>query len=125
MSEYYNHLAQYEHPGPDAGQYLAELPRVLHNEVKIAAYGRLLIEVPLFLGCEPGFLEALVSRLVLALHMPCERIYQEGDMGHDMYFISKVGRGVLCHVRCGVRSHVQGSTPCSARHGLSHVRAFA
>lgn len=91
VNEYYHHLAQYEHPGPDAGQYLAELPRVLHNDIKLAAYGAPLGGVPLFGGCEPGFLMALVARLSLLLYMPGERIYREGQVGHEMYLISKVG----------------------------------
>ncbi len=55
-------------------------------------------QVPLFAGCENAFIAQLVMRLKLTVLMPSEIIFRIGDVGHEMYFISKVRvtRAVVC-----------------------------
>ena len=54
-------------------------------------------QVPLFKECEPAFIAQLVIRLRLAVFLPSEVIFRIGDVGHEMYFITKV------RPRAGVR----------------------
>lgn len=48
------------------------------------------VQVPLFKDCEPAFITQLVIRLRLAVFLPGEVIFRIGDVGHEMYFITKV-----------------------------------
>lgn len=53
-------------------------------------YKDLVTKVPLFKECEPAFIAQLVIRLRLAVFLPSEVIFRIGDVGHEMYFITKV-----------------------------------
>lgn len=55
-------------------------------------------QVPLFKECEEAFITQLVMRLKLGVFLPGEIIFRIGDVGHEMYFITKV-----C-IRVGQRS---------------------
>lgn len=55
-----------------------------------AFYGLpLLAQVPLFKDCEDAFITQLVMRLKMGVFLPGEVIFNIGDVGHEMYFITK------------------------------------
>ena len=54
------------------------------------------VQVPLFQECEDAFIHALVMRLKMTVFSPGESIFQIADVGHDMYFITKVSALCLC-----------------------------
>jgi len=57
------------------------------------------LQVPLFEGCESAFISQLVMRLKLSVFLPGEDIFHIGDVGHEMYFITKVGWSLLLSIR--------------------------
>lgn len=52
-------------------------------------------QVPLFQDCDKAFIAQLVMRLKLNVFLPGENIFHIGDVGHEMYFITKVRACVL------------------------------
>ena len=51
------------------------------------------LQVPLFRECDESFITQLVTRLRMVVYLPSEVIFNIGDVGHEMYFITKVGAG--------------------------------
>ena len=47
-------------------------------------------KVPLFKDCEEAFIRYLVMKLKLHVYLQGEIVFHMGDVGHEMYFISKV-----------------------------------
>ena len=47
-------------------------------------------QVPLFKDCEEAFIRHLVMRLRLQVYLEGEIVFRMGDVGHEMYFITKV-----------------------------------
>ena len=52
-----------------------------------------LSQVPLFKDCEEAFIRYLVMKLKLHVYLQGEIVFHMGDVGHEMYFISKVRNG--------------------------------
>ncbi len=48
VADYYDYLARFGHPGPDAGGYLAELPRGLQEDLKRWVWRGPVIDLPSF-----------------------------------------------------------------------------
>lgn len=46
--------------------------------------------MPLFKDCEEAFIRHLVMRLRLQVYLEGEIVFRMGDVGHEMYFITKV-----------------------------------
>ncbi len=46
--------------------------------------------MPLFADCEAAFITQLVMRLKLSVYMTGEVIFRVGDVGHEIYLVSKV-----------------------------------
>jgi len=78
-------------------------------------------QVPLFEGCESAFIAQLVMRLKLGVFLPGEDIFHIGDVGHEMYFITKVRRAV----RSTSSSRRAGPLcPAPEAHGLRSVTSY-
>ncbi|PNH10375.1 Potassium voltage-gated channel subfamily H member 7 [Tetrabaena socialis] len=87
VSEYYDHLARFDHPGSEGVAMLQELPDGLFALSMAGMFSPMLSEVQLFAHCERPFLWKLAQRLRLALYMPGDIIYAEGSIGHQMYIV--------------------------------------
>ncbi|EFJ50501.1 hypothetical protein VOLCADRAFT_88913 [Volvox carteri f. nagariensis] len=100
VDEYYDFMAQFDHPGPDGVSLLSELPAALHAEVLSSVFERMLVKVQLFAYCERPFLWRLAQRLRLSLYMPGDIVYDLGSVGHDMYVIWKGAVGLIAIDGC-------------------------
>ncbi|KXZ55446.1 hypothetical protein GPECTOR_3g95 [Gonium pectorale] len=95
VGEYFEYLAQYQHPGPDGVAFLQELPVGLYGAVMASMFGPRLARVQLFAHCEQPFLWRLAQRLRLSLFMASDVIYELDSVGHDMYIIWKGAVGLV------------------------------
>mmetsp|Transcript_24891 Transcript_24891/g.69399 ORF Transcript_24891/g.69399 Transcript_24891/m.69399 type:complete len:684 (+) Transcript_24891:286-2337(+) len=93
VQEYFDYLATFSHPGPEGMRVLGELPTSLYEDICALLHVRVIRKVPPFKDCEEPFIMQLVTRLSPAVYMPGETIFRGGDVGHEMYLISK---GQVC-----------------------------
>ncbi|KAG1666226.1 hypothetical protein FOA52_011526 [Chlamydomonas sp. UWO 241] len=89
VSEYYDYLLARAHPGPDGMGALQQLPSSMFRDISVFLYYEDVKKVPLFKDCEDAFIRALVMRLKLQVYLAGEAVFFIGDVGHDMYFITK------------------------------------
>ena len=75
--------------GPEGMRTLGELPTSLYEDICALLHVRVIRKVPPFKNCEEPFIMQLVTRLSPAVYMPGETIFRGGDVGHEMYLISK------------------------------------
>ncbi len=68
---------------------LGELPTSMYEDICAILHVRAIRKVPPFKDCEEPFVMQLVTRLTPAVYMPGETIFRGGDVGHEMYLISK------------------------------------
>eukprot|EP00798_Chlamydomonas_sp_ICE-L_P026419 gene26419-17518_t len=52
-------------------------------------HGDMVKKLPLFEDCEVAFILQLVVRMKMTVYQPKELVFRIGDVGHEMYFISK------------------------------------
>ncbi|KAG2487305.1 hypothetical protein HYH03_014144 [Edaphochlamys debaryana] len=87
VAEYYDWLAQNEHPGPEADAFLTELPQGLLADIKWSLYSPTFHSLPLFAGCDEPFMAALQARLTLCTYTPGEVIFRMDEAGSHMYLV--------------------------------------
>ena len=68
---------------------LGELPTSMYEDICAILHVRAIRKVPPFKDCEEPFIMQLVTCLTPAVYMPGETIFRGGDVGHEMYLISK------------------------------------
>lgn len=73
----------------DEGAILKDLPSALRVEISLYLHREVLAKVPIFQGAEQGFLNALVMMLKPVIAAPGDHIIRFGDVGKEMYFISR------------------------------------
>jgi hypothetical protein len=59
------------------------------TEISLEINGDIIGKVPFFKDCNPGFISALMTYLKPEIYSPADWIMREGDVGHEMYFISQ------------------------------------
>ncbi len=66
-----------------------DLSQGLKKQVLLSQYRHFLIKMNIFDNCTPGFLEELVLHLKPSICLPNYNVIVEGEIGNEMYFISK------------------------------------
>ena len=66
-----------------------DLPDHLKTEVMIHLVSNMLEKVPFFADASPGFIRSLVVLLRPAVYIPGEAVVKEGEIGSEMFFLSK------------------------------------
>jgi CRP-like cAMP-binding protein len=73
----------------EGSNILQALPTHLRTEVSLIMNQDILGKVPIFQSSSPGFINALVLHLRPQTYIPGEFIVRQGDMGSEMFFISR------------------------------------
>lgn len=68
---------------------IEDLPKALQTELALFLHREILTKVPLFQNAEAGFLNELVMMLKPIISAPGDYIIRYGDVGREMYFISR------------------------------------
>jgi len=87
VRNYYEYLLAIH--GMDDQTMLSNLPEHLRFDVSLFLNRDLISKVPFFRNCEEGFIKRLAVDLSPRLFSPGETIIKAGDIGDEMYFISK------------------------------------
>ena len=87
-------LSHYEHlwertRGLDDTRILDDLPNYLRQEVLLFLNRDLIQKVPLFGECDRGFVHSLVPRLKPLVCVAGESIIRQGDVGRELYFLTR------------------------------------
>lgn len=85
---YYNYLWE-KRRGYDESEVLVELPSSLKMDVALHLNREIIAKVPLFKGASASMIRDLVQEMHPEIFMPGDMIFQTGDIGEEMYFISK------------------------------------
>ena len=75
--------------GVDDASIMSELPTTLRTEISLVMNQDILGKVPIFASSSSGFIHSLVGHLKLQTYGPKELIVREGDIGSEMYFVSR------------------------------------
>ncbi|KAL6749390.1 hypothetical protein V8C86DRAFT_2849289 [Haematococcus lacustris] len=89
VDSYFNYLTTYSHPGPDGMGLVQQLPTSMFQDISVWMHKDLVNRVPLFKETEDAFITQLVMRLRLHVFLQGEVIFRIGDVGHEMFFITK------------------------------------
>ncbi|GAX76129.1 hypothetical protein CEUSTIGMA_g3572.t1 [Chlamydomonas eustigma] len=95
VSEYFDYLLARNHPGSDGMQTVSQLPQSMFRDISSRMYEDNVKKVPLFASCEEAFIRYLVMKLKLQVYLTGDVVFKLGDVGHEMYFISKGHVAVL------------------------------
>ena len=66
-----------------------DLPVSLRTEVALHLNSEVLESVPFFQGADTGFLHTIVTMLKPQVFCPGDTVIRRGEIGHEMFFISK------------------------------------
>jgi len=99
LRRYYRYMWE-SRRGYDENLLLKDLPSALQKELAMHIHAEVLEKIPIFRGAEDGFIKEIVMKLVPAMFTPGDIIFREGEIGHNMYFISK-GSVEIIHEHTG------------------------
>eukprot|EP01061_Rhynchopus_euleeides_P014394 TRINITY_DN24964_c0_g1_i1.p1 TRINITY_DN24964_c0_g1~~TRINITY_DN24964_c0_g1_i1.p1 ORF type:complete len:500 (+),score=228.71 TRINITY_DN24964_c0_g1_i1:94-1593(+) len=88
INEYYTYLWQ-SRRGLDEASLIQELPVYLQEEVSLFLNKEIISKVPLFHECDEQFKTAVVVKLIPLVLLPDSHIVRKGEVGREMYFISR------------------------------------
>ena len=88
INEYYSYLWQ-SRRGLDEASLIQELPVYLQEEVSLFLNKEIISKVPLFHECDEQFKTAVVVKLIPLVLLPDSHIVRKGEVGREMYFISR------------------------------------
>lgn len=72
-----------------AQSWLKELPEGMHSDVLMSLNRRMLEQVPLFKETTQEFIREVVRRLQPQIYLPGDYMIRTGEIGREMYFISR------------------------------------
>lgn len=88
IRKYYTHLWEVRRGQDDAGA-LSDLPRSLKTEVSLFLNRPIVEKVPFMKDASEEIIRDIVLNLSPVIALPDEVIFQEGERGEEMYFISR------------------------------------
>ncbi|MBX7058539.1 MAG: ion transporter [Leptospirales bacterium] len=88
VRRYYAYLWQ-SRRGYDESHVLQDLPGSLHTQLSLYLNSSLIQKVPLFKGASPDLIQQIVLSLRPAVFTPGDYVFRKGELGADMFFISR------------------------------------
>lgn len=88
VHNYYNYLWE-SRKGFDESFVLSQLPLSLKTEVSLFLNKEIIQKVPIFKGASPSLIKQIILNLNPMIFAPGDYIVTKGDIGNEMYFISK------------------------------------
>lgn len=75
--------------GYDEKQVLEDLPASLKTKISLFLNQNIIKKVPFLQGASPDLIRAIILNLQPVVFTPRDYVFREGDLGQDMYFISR------------------------------------
>jgi voltage-gated potassium channel len=94
LRHYYRYMWE-SRRGYDENLILKDLPSALQKELAMHIHADVIEKVPIFKGASDAFIKEIVMKLTPAMFTPGDYIFREGEIGHNMYFISRGSVEVL------------------------------
>ncbi|HNA80234.1 MAG TPA: cyclic nucleotide-binding domain-containing protein, partial [Turneriella sp.] len=94
LRHYYRYMWE-SRRGYDENLILKDLPSALQKELAMHIHADVIEKVPIFKGASDAFIKEIVMKLTPAMFTPGDFIFREGEIGHNMYFISRGSVEVL------------------------------
>jgi voltage-gated potassium channel len=94
LRRYYRYMWE-SRRGYDENLILKDLPSALQKELAMHIHADVIEKVPIFKGASDAFIKEIVMKLRPAMFTPGDYIFREGEIGHNMYFISRGSVEVL------------------------------
>lgn len=94
VNNYYDYLWE-SRRGYNEHQVLSELPLALKTKVALQINRDIIEKVPLFKGATPAFLKDIILKLEPVIFTPDDYIIIAGEIGSEMFFVSKGSVDVL------------------------------
>ncbi len=88
VRNYYSYLWE-SRKGYDEGEVLSDLPASLKIRVALQLNREIIERVPLFSGASDDMITQIVMNLRPVVYTPGDYVFRKGEVGHNMYFISK------------------------------------
>lgn len=88
VKEYYNYLWETRR-GYDETSVLEDLPLALKTSVSIFLNREMIEKVPLFRGADDSMIRDIILNLEPVVFTPGDYVVRKGEIGFDMYFISR------------------------------------
>lgn len=88
LRHYYRYMWE-SRRGYDENPILKDLPSALQKELAMHIHAEVIEKVPIFKGASDAFIKEIVMKLSPAMFTPGDYIFREGEVGHNMYFISR------------------------------------
>lgn len=88
IRKYFNYLWE-SRRDYDESSIIKDMPSSLILEVSLFLKREVIEKVPIFKGTSDAFIKEIVMHLRLMVYTPGDFVFHEGEIGHNMYFISK------------------------------------
>ncbi|MDX9802116.1 MAG: ion transporter [Spirochaetia bacterium] len=88
VNDYYNYIWETRR-GYDESSVLHELPASLKTNISIFLNKEMIEKVPLFRGAGDALIRDIIMNLEPVVYTPDDYVVKKGEMGYDMYFISR------------------------------------
>jgi len=88
INDYYEYLWD-SRRGYDESSILADLPKPLQTSVSLYLNREIIQKVPIFQGASEEFIKEIILNLKPVVFTPDDYVVIKGEIGYDMYFISR------------------------------------
>mgnify|MGYP006268272523 CR=1 FL=1 len=88
IGDYYDYLWE-SRRGYDEAEIIGDLPVNLRVQVAQVLHQDIITKVPMFQGASPAFLRDVILSLQPGVFTPGDYVVQKGDIGEEMFFISR------------------------------------
>lgn len=88
INDYYEYIWE-SRRGYDESSILADLPRPLQSSVSLFLNRDIIQKVPLFQGTSEEFIKEIILNLEPVVFTPGDSVVIKGEIGYEMYFISR------------------------------------
>jgi len=88
INDYYDYLWE-SRRGYDESSVVDELPFSLRIQVATELHREIIAKVPLFAGASSAFIRDLILNMVSVVFTPGDYVVRKGEIGEEMFFISR------------------------------------